>query len=157
MTFKVTETIYMLVRKLKLVFINKHRDVADVRKIQKRREQRGGGGTSVVCCGHIGERMATNVPPMQYPMTLTSDSGILSVVITGIFALDFSTSDWREFLKFTFIVFLLLTGIIVSLFYKFTLNQILGVFSEKIMTSLNPFIYSRSLNPSEFDGRRSGI
>src|SRR5262249_62163693 len=62
MTFKIPETIHMLVRKLKLIFVDKDRYVANVRKIQKRREQSGGGDSLVVCRGHIGERAGDQSP-----------------------------------------------------------------------------------------------
>src|SRR4030095_7173126 len=55
-TFEVAKAIHVLVGKLELVFVDEDRDVADIGKIQERREQRGGGDASVVCGGHIGER-----------------------------------------------------------------------------------------------------
>src|SRR5215475_13827214 len=52
---EIAQTMHMLVRKLQLRFVNEHRNVANIGKVQECRKQRGGGDAFVVCGGHISE------------------------------------------------------------------------------------------------------
>ena len=72
----------MFVGQLKLVFVNKYRDVSHVRKIQKRRKECGRGDASVLCGGHVSEHTRDQSPTYTVPDHI--DVGLAGCLFDGV-------------------------------------------------------------------------